>query len=655
MGDPTYIKYSSAEGLLSNDVIDIAISAEGDRYLLHETKGLTVMSREEVFDTLLAYEIGAFGDTLTCVLIPEDKPIIGSSDGFSFDGIPFYVGGLSNNRVNRIRLFMDTLWFCTQRGIGKVGVAEISEGPWISYDTSDGLPSNSVNDLVVTSYGTWAATNSGVARLDGSSWVPETLGLPSLKARAITALDTLIWVGTENGIAYWRSGAWFADDEGLLSKDIRSLSFDSSGVLWAGTWGEGAAYRTSEWTHWLSPGPASNFINEVFTGKDGEIWCTHFEHFNPETDQSALSRLEGDQWTVFEQSNFGDLTNFVSGATDWEGNRWFTTFGHGVLEYTSSDSFVIYDPGNSGLPSRNTSAILVDRANNRFFSFYVTGGVNEGVACLLSDDFTWLTFRMGARTEGICELAQDQLGVLWLASCDVGYVSSVDFMGTLTNLTDDQWREYGPEELNSGGEIHALGVDAENRVWVGTANGIRIIAFGQICSTYYDQSNSELRSDFIYDIEFDSRGGVWIGTDRGLNHIWASGLWDKSRYLIPDEEVKSVLFEPGEEVVWVGTIRGLYRILPDWSREKPEEQLEMVMVYPNPLDPTYERRMVAFRYAPPGARIRIYTLSGRFVDELTAPTWDATDRFGAKVSSGIYIYQITYRGASKAGKFAIIN
>ena len=81
-------------------------------------------------------------------------------------------------------------------------------------------------DLVATSNGIWAATDSGVGRFDGTSWIPAASGLPSLEVRTIAALDTAVWVGTDNGIATWRDARWVVENEGVqpdIVVDLNSL------------------------------------------------------------------------------------------------------------------------------------------------------------------------------------------------------------------------------------------------------------------------------------------------------------------------------------------------------------------------------------------------------------------------------------------------
>ena len=63
-------------------------------------------------------------------------------------------------------------------------------------------------------------------------------------------------------------------------------------------------------------------------------------------------------------------------------------------------------------------------------------------------------------------------------------------------------------------------------------------------------------------------------------------------------------------------------------------------------------------YLPSGARLRVYTLAGEKVRDLSADTvghatWDGTNQSGQKVASGVYIIYVQGGTASKTLKVAI--
>jgi hypothetical protein len=81
---------------------------------------------------------------------------------------------------------------------------------------------------------------------------------------------------------------------------------------------------------------------------------------------------------------------------------------------------------------------------------------------------------------------------------------------------------------------------------------------------------------------------------------------------------------------------------------------------PNPTDPTGTK--IAFNNLPPRSVIRIFTLAGDLVEELTPDTqdggsnyWDLISRNGQDIVSGIYLYSVESPTGSTVGKFVVVR
>jgi len=95
--------------------------------------------------------------------------------------------------------------------------------------------------------------------------------------------------------------------------------------------------------------------------------------------------------------------------------------------------------------------------------------------------------------------------------------------------------------------------------------------------------------------------------------------------------------------------------------------LSGVRVYPNPFMPgsggifdTWQG--ITFDNMPGYTEIRIYTLYGeeiaalfKYASEGTKKIWDARNRYGGAVASGIYIFEIKSEAETKRGKLCIIR
>jgi uncharacterized repeat protein (TIGR01451 family) len=84
------------------------------------------------------------------------------------------------------------------------------------------------------------------------------------------------------------------------------------------------------------------------------------------------------------------------------------------------------------------------------------------------------------------------------------------------------------------------------------------------------------------------------------------------------------------------------------------------VVYPNPFNPNRAvGGMLKFENVVPGCSIQIYTISGEIVSSIEAQGivayWDGKNRYGEKVSAGIYYFVITNPGSNPIeGKLFVI-
>jgi spore germination protein YaaH len=90
------------------------------------------------------------------------------------------------------------------------------------------------------------------------------------------------------------------------------------------------------------------------------------------------------------------------------------------------------------------------------------------------------------------------------------------------------------------------------------------------------------------------------------------------------------------------------------------ENLENIVVYPNPFKPNMEVNKVTFSNLTKDSKIRIYTITGKLVIKEKVDSidyfWNLKNKDGRDVALGIYIYYISNdNGERKIGKIAIIK
>ncbi len=161
--------------------------------------------------------------------------------------------------------------------MGPDGGWRSTKGEWSRMEQSC---SRNVRDiLAVTSDDLWVATGMGLYRLRawGTRHYHHGNELVSGELTSLAkAPDGRIWIGSLGGIDVYENGtrvAHYTWEKGLPHYDIRSLTFDSQGRLWAGTALGVARFDGETWSlrhsrSWL----LSDDVRDVAIDQDGTAW-----------------------------------------------------------------------------------------------------------------------------------------------------------------------------------------------------------------------------------------------------------------------------------------------------------------------------------------------------------------------------------------------
>jgi len=127
--------------------------------------------------------------------------------------------------------------------------------------------------------------------------------------------------------------------------------------------------------------------------------------------------------------------------------------------------------------------------------------------------------------------------------------------------------------------------------------------------------------------------------------------------------VAKILYSTGQSGLTGITLRGanLTNISDQESSSLPDKFM-LAQNYPNPFNP---KTSISF-YVPTNSNVilSVYDLAGkeikRLVDESKKAgqykvSWDATDAYGAKISSGVYFYSIRFAGKRITKKMLLLK
>ncbi len=477
------------------------------------------------------------------------------------------------------------------------------------FSVRDGLPQNSVQGIATDRAGyLWVGTQDGAARFDGRQWEVVDLAPSQSTSRHITAVaasaDGAVWLGTLAGLLRFADGQFqrFTAARGELPDDrITALLFQPAAQgdrLWVGTEQGIARFAAGTWTSSVGAPPelARAAIRALAAGPHGELWVgtdqglmvndqgqwltpsTPLELAPPITSltvtdvrlwvgtkERGLWCRQGDRWSrwgLAEGLPDDRITSLTSATSPGLAlDLWVGTL-RGVARF-NGQSFRVYSPGNSALPSRSIRSLAAVSYPGR--SVIWVGTFDAGVVALHPDDPEVLDAESSPLSEGVYAIAETGPPTrpeYWFGTLDSGVWHWVDGRFTVIN------RSNSPLPAD---EIQAFLVPAEGHgLWIGTTAGLAFYdpdydpsarPLGGQPWKVFTPANSDLPDANIFALAEDPQSGaLWVGTAGGLARFHGQDftIYDPTNSGLPDAAVRALRLTrvDGDPVLFVGTRSG---------------------------------------------------------------------------------------------------
>ena len=445
-----------------------------------------------------------------------------------------------------------------------------------SWTTENGLPQNSVNDILQTHDGyLWLATFGGLVRFDGVRFVIFDRSTPGIGSQRVRALhqdrNGTLWAATEDGMLIrYQEGHFvtYAARDGLPHAAAIRIDEDDEGCLWV-TWVD--RITKFDGLHFVNLG-AADFGHRIAVPPAAlydDAWWTQ--------DAQVLH--------VFVRGSVRTIPNASIGAqikrvrVDRRGNVWITTNGGGVIKasghdirrYTTRDGLPSNSPDGQVAEGSGGDVWLLDRGSlyrirqGKAYQFTLPGAPFSGWLSLYVDNegSTWLgttatgvhrmvdpsitvyAERDGLSLKGAYPILQDRTGAIWVGNA------------ALTRYANGRWTLQWPSSAISERGVTSIFADRAGRLWVGTGRGPWYVEQGRYRP--YIDSAGFLNADITAILE-DRSGAFWFATGSGLVQRAGSQV---VRYTTADglshDRITS-LFEDRGGVLWIGTFQGLTRL-----------------------------------------------------------------------------------------------
>ena len=425
--------------------------------------------------------------------------------------------------------------------------------------------------------------------------------------------------------------------------------------------------------------PEGPLYNQPFTieASPGKLWVAFGDvdlTFNPyPLTRKGISNYRNESWTNIKYDSLTDLLDvedvndlvFIKSNPNNPNETYMSSYQKGLLKIKNQDPTILYNETNSPLEIPGGDEALGIRLYGSDFDkqdnfWFVQSRIDKGLIKLTPEG--------QFQTIDISNIinAEDELALGKLVVSREGYV----FFGAVSsglvgyNPTTNEFNKIG-EALGNGNlpstDIKALAFDNQNRLWIGTRKGLRVL----YSARNFFESGADIDSQpiiilddgvpqellflqSITDIEVDGSNNKWVSTaTSGVFYLSSNGQETLLRFTsanspLPSDTVLDISIDDADGTVYFATKDGL--VAYDGTSTAPGEDLESVYAYPNPVRPNYFGN-VTIDGLTAKANVKITDITGNLVFETTSQggsvEWDTTAFGKYKVASGVYLVLIT--------------
>ena len=278
------------------------------------------------------------------------------------------------------------------------------------------------------------------------------------------------------------------------------------------------------------------------------------------TQQGGLNRYDGYGFRIYKNDHEDETSlsnNFIwSMFEDSKNHLWIGTNGGGLNLYDrSSDSFICYPIGPSGVPHYNIKSITEDADG----TLWVGGSSPNGFSKFNRDTGEFFTYHTEG-DDGIRAIHQDrETGHLWLGTYDYGVlVFDIETEEFVCNYPFDP---NNPNMISSN-TIEQITQNRNGDLWITTNHGLnRFNRKTETFTRYFNDPDdpASLSDNQVERMLEDSNGRFWITSPDGLN-LFQPDSETFTTYFHNPNDTKSLsdsytrpLFEDNSGALWVGT------------------------------------------------------------------------------------------------------
>ncbi|MGQ1784977.1 ligand-binding sensor domain-containing protein [Saccharicrinis sp. GN24d3] len=525
-------------------------------------------------------------DTITCLLQVSDSLLLtGTTNGIhqiNINSHQVQSSSIVEGRINQIKLSdNDEAWICTNKGLYRFSSKQNTYTQELPTSVNTPLP---VNAMLQQENTLWLAGAQKLYRYDLET---QSLKTSHILSQAFTNenIESIVadkhnrfWISTNQGLYLYhvqsdQSQLLIGTTNNTNSLSINTqkpLTFDSNGILWFGTHGDGLyliypdlQIRQHKYNPIEVTGISQNAINCIYNDTvSGNIWLGTFgaglNMFN-----AFANKFDILKHNPLDPNSLS--SDFIwSIQEDKDGSLWIGTNDKGISHYyPSEDKFEFFDdhPQSKGSLSNTSVREIFQDSQGSIWIGTDGGGLNRYNAS--SRDF-----KVYKNTENnpysisdnsVRVVYEDNKGQLW-----IGTKNGLNKFNRLTQrFTRYLNDESDPASISNNFVYSAILEDKSGFLWIGTYGGglNRMDTQNETFKAYTTHNNhgKSLSNDIVFSLFEDDTGLIWIGTNQGLSVLNPSN--DSIRIFslddgLPNEVIYGILPDDNG-LLWLSTNRGI--------------------------------------------------------------------------------------------------
>ncbi|MCO5232330.1 MAG: hypothetical protein M9888_01185 [Chitinophagales bacterium] len=382
--------------------------------------------------------------------------------------------------------------------------------------------------------------------------------------------------------------------------------------------------------------------------------------FHPTFNATGFYTCQDFFWTTYTSNNLPEIQGAydiaVVKAVPEENLVLFGAHNTGLIEFspqTKNVNFIKSFP-NATSNMRLTAATKDIYGNVWFASAYST----QPLVCRKAGG-EYLFFSSSLINNKLLNgIAIDDFQQVWISTIESGLVV-FSYNGTLDDKTDDKFISYTSSPGNGGlpsNAINCVSVDLNGQIWIGSNQGVFTVPCPgavfekncdaiQICVPRNDGTNFcdlLLETENVSSIAIDAANRKWFGTSNGIFLQSEDGYknihyFSQENSPLLSNKIRSLGIDPNSGDLFISTESGIISYRAEATANSSTKGKPYA--YPNPVRPEYHGD-IAIKNLPENGDVKVTDIAGRLVAEGKSLgsqfIWDGKDIQGNRVKTGIY-------------------